>query len=257
MNGCRLCDRNHNLAGSQTPCHMPTSKLLDLTLQNGGRVSAIAAGPRRAESAFVFAHGAGAGMHHPFMAAVADGLGQRRIATLRYQFPSMEAGRPRVDRPPVAHATVRAAAAMANALWPGLPLFAGGKSFGGRMTSQAQAIEPIPGVVGLIFLGFPLHPSGKPSVERAIHLASIDVPMLFIHGERDALAETAEFDAMSNSLGSLASREDVAEADHAFHVPKRSGTTDDEVRESFLDALAVWTHAWRIRPSGPPGKAPK
>jgi len=234
---------------------MPSSKLLDLALQNGERVSAIAAGPRRAESAFVFAHGAGAGMHHPFMAAVADGLGQRRIATLRYQFPSMQAGRRRVDSPPVAHATVRAAAAMANALWPGLPLFAGGKSFGGRMTSQAQAIEPIPGVAGLIFLGFPLHPAGKPSVERAIHLASIGVPMLFVHGERDALAETAEFDAMSKGLGSLANREEVAAADHAFHVPKRAGTTDEELRESFLDALALWTQAWRIQPSRPIDKA--
>ena len=236
---------------------MSTSKQLDLTLQNGEHVSAIAAGPHRAESAFVFAHGAGAGMHHPFMAAVADGLGQRRIATLRYQFPSMQAGRRRVDSPPVAHATVRAATATANALWPGLPLFAGGKSFGGRMTSQAQAIDPLPGVVGLIFLGFPLHPAGKPSVERAIHLAAIDVPMFFIHGERDALAEMPVFDAMSKGLGSLANREDVAAADHSFHVPKRTGTTDDQVRESFLDAMALWTQAWRIRPSGALGKAPK
>lgn len=231
--------------------------MLDLVLKTGERVSAVANRPRRADSAFVFAHGAGAGMHHPFMAAVADGLGQRQIATLRYQFPAMQAGRRRVDSPPVAHATVRAAAAMANILWPGLPLFAGGKSFGGRMTSQAQAIDPLPDVVGLIFLGFPLHPAGKPSLERAVHLASIDVPMLFVHGERDALAETAEFDAMIKCLGSLASREDVAAADHTFHVPKRAGTTDNEVRESILDVLAIWTQAWRIRPSRPTGKAPR
>lgn len=229
--------------------------MLELALNTGERVSAVANRPRRAESAFVFAHGAGAGMHHPFMKAVAGGLGQRRIATLRYQFPAMQAGRRRVDSPPVAHGTVRAAAALANTLWPRLPLFAGGKSFGGRMTSQAQAIDPLPGVVGLIFLGFPLHPVGKPSLERAVHLASIDVPMLFVHGERDALAETAEFNAMSKCLGSLASREDVAAADHTFHVPKRTGTTNNEVRESLLDVLAIWTQAWRIRPSRPPGKA--
>ena len=229
--------------------------MLDLALKTGERVSAIAARPRRAESAFVFAHGAGAGMHHPFMAAVADGLGQRRIATLRYQFPAMQAGRRRVDSPAVAHATV-AAAAIASTLWPRLPLFAGGKSFGGRMTSQAQAIDPLPGVVGLIFLGFPLHPAGKPSLERAVHLASIDVPMLFVHGERDALAETAEFDAMSKRLGSLASREDVAAVDHTFHVPTRAGTTDNEVLESLLDVLAIWTQAWRIRPSRRTRRAP-
>lgn len=234
---------------------MSVSTMLDLALETGERVSAIATRPRCAESAFVFAHGAGAGMHHPFMAAVADGLAQRRIATLRYQFPAMQAGRRRVDSPPVAHATVRTAAAMASALWPRLPLFAGGRSFGGRMTSQAQAIDPLPGVVGLIFLGFPLHPSGKPSLERGVHLASIDVPMLFVHGERDALAETAEFDAMSKRLGSLASREDVATADHTFHVPKRAGTADNEIRESFLDTLTIWTQAWRIRPSRPLGKA--
>ena len=236
---------------------MYTSELFDLVIQDGESVSAIAAQPRRPESAFVFAHGAGAGMHHPFMAAVAEGLAQRRIATLRFQFPSMQAGKRRVDSPPVAHATVRAAAARANALWPGLPLFAGGKSFGGRMTSQAQAIDAIPGVVGLIFLGFPLHAAGKPSVERAVHLTSIDVPMLFVHGERDALAETAVFDAMRKGLGLLANRVEVAGADHTFHVPRRFGTTDDVVRESFLDALAMWTQAWRVQPSHPPSTLPR
>ena len=181
-------------------------------------MSGLATRPQITESVLVFAHGAGAGMTHPFMAAVASGLAARRIATLRYQFPYMQAGRHRVDSGPACHATVRAAVARASAMWPDVPLFAGGKSFGGRMTSQAQALAPLRGVSGLVFLGFPLHPAGKPSVDRAAHLVSIDVPMLFLHGSRDALAESALFSRMANDLGPLASPTELAGADHGFHV---------------------------------------
>lgn len=194
----------------------------------------------------MLAHGAGAGMGHPFMAAVADGLAERRVATLRYQFPYMQAGRRRVDAAPLAHATVRAATARARALWPDLPLFAGGKSFGGRMTSQAQSIEPLAGVDGLVFLGFPLHPAGKPSLDRAAHLSAVDLPLLFVHGSRDALAEPPYFRRMVKGLGLLASCVEVAEADHGFHVPRRTGMRDDEILDAVLDAIAVWMQAWRI-----------
>lgn len=185
-------------------------------------------------------------MTHPFMAAVASGLATRRIATLRYQFPYMQAGRHRVDSGPACHATVRAAVARASAMWPDVPLFAGGKSFGGRMTSQAQALAPLRGVSGLVFLGFPLHPAGKPSVDRAAHLVSIDVPMLFLHGSRDALAESALFSRMANDLGPLASPTELAGTDHGFHVLRRTGSRDDDVLEDLMDAIAVWTQAWRL-----------
>ncbi|MDB5829066.1 MAG: alpha/beta hydrolase [Variovorax sp.] len=220
-----------------------------------GAVDGIAMVPRQVEAAYVFAHGAGAGMSHPFMDAVADGLARRRIATLRFQFPYMQAGRRGVDAPAIAHETVRAAVGRANALWPSLPLFAGGKSFGGRMTSQAQANAPLPAVLGLAFLGFPLHPAGKPSVERAGHLALVDVPMLFIHGARDALAQATQFRRVTSRLGPLASVKEVADADHAFHVPRRTGLTDSEVLDEILDVMAVWTQAWRVRPSTVRGSA--
>lgn len=222
---------------------------LEITTDAGDTVSAEATRPPRAEAAFVFAHGAGAGMAHPFMTAVAQGLAERHIACLRYQFPYMQAARRRVDAAPVAHATVRAAVAAAASLWGPLPLFAGGKSYGGRMTSQAQAIAPLPGVAGLIFLGFPLHPSGQPGTVRAQHLASIDIPMLFIRGTRDALAEAPQFDPVMAQLGAMASRFDIAEADHTFHVLKRSGRNEEDVLDEVLDGWALWTQAWRIRPS--------
>lgn len=222
---------------------------LNITTGAGDTVSAEATLPPQAEAVFVFAHGAGAGMGHPFMTAVADGLAARNIACLRYQFPYMQAERRRVDAAPVAHATVRAAVATAASLWGPLPLFAGGKSYGGRMTSQAQAIEPLSGVAGLIFLGFPLHPSGKPDTVRAQHLDSIDIPMLFIRGTRDALAEASHFDPVIMHLGDIASRFDIAEADHTFHVLKRSGRDAEDVLDEVLDGLALWTQAWRIWPS--------
>ncbi len=174
------------------------------------------------------------------MAAVADGLSQRRIATLRYQFPYMERGSKVADRPPLAHATVRAAVAAAARLLPSLPLIAGGKSFGGRMTSQAQADAPLPQVRGLAFLGFPLHAAGKPSDGRAAHLSQAHVPMLFLQGTRDALADMRLLVPLIAQLGERATLQPVQDADHSFHVPARSGRTDTQVLADILDALAAW-----------------
>jgi len=179
-------------------------------------------------------------MTHPFMAAVAQGLNERSIATLRYQFPYMEQGGKRPDAPPLAHATVRAAVAEAARHAPALPLIAGGKSFGGRMTSQAQAASPLPGVRGLAFLGFPLHPTGRPSQDRGRHLTQVTVPMLFLQGTRDSLAELPELEPLVKDLGARATLKLFEDADHSFHVPVRSGRKDSEVRSEMLDALAAW-----------------
>jgi predicted alpha/beta-hydrolase family hydrolase len=161
----------------------------DIEIANAASVSALLDRPAQARECFVFAHGAGAGMTHPFMETVASGLGERGVATLRYQFPDMEKRSRRPDPPAIAQAAVRAAVAEAGRRCAGLPLVAGGKSFGGRMTSQAQAIAPLDGVRGLAFLGFPLHPAGKPSSDRAKHLADVKIPMFFVQGTRDSLAE--------------------------------------------------------------------
>jgi uncharacterized protein len=213
---------------------------LKLTVEGAGDVSALLLRPSGARACFVFAHGAGAGMAHEFMERVAAGLCDRGIATLRYQFPYMEKGSKRPDAPPLAHATVRAAVAEAARSCPGLALFAGGKSFGGRMTSQAQAIAPLAGVRGLAFLGFPLHPAGKPSDARAGHLSDVQVPMLFIQGTRDKLAELTLLEPVVKRLGASASLHQVAEADHSFHVLARSGRNDREVMSDSLDRLSVW-----------------
>ena len=186
------------------------------------------------------AHGAGAGMMHQFMTSVAEGLADRNIATLRYQFPYMEHGSKRPDRPDVARSAVRAAVQCASNLAPRVPLLAGGKSFGGRMTSQAQAENPLPGVIGLIFLGFPLHPAGKPSDERAEHLTAIRVPMLFLQGTRDTLASTDLLVRLIDRLEGRATLSVVENADHSFHVPARSGKSDLEVMYEILDVMAVW-----------------
>lgn len=204
-------------------------------------VSALLSVPASPMACYVFAHGAGAGMAHPFMAAAADGLATRGIASLRYQFPSMEAGSKRPDRPSVAHAAVRSAVEEAARCLPGIPLLAGGKSFGGRMTSQTQADVPLPGVVGLAFFGFPLHPPKKPSIGRAEHLGAVTVPMLFIQGSRDALAEMALLGPVLGGLGDLATLEVVEGGDHGFHVPKRSGQTDATALEAALNAFRSWT----------------
>ena len=203
-------------------------------------VSGLFQAPESPAACLVLAHGAGAGMTHPFMAAVADGLFKRGVATLRFQFPAMEAGSRRPDRPSLAQATVRAAVAKARDLAPSVPLFAGGKSFGGRMASQAQAEAPLPGVRGLVFLGFPLHPAKKPSTERAEHLARVEVPMLFLQGTRDALAEMPLLATVVRDLGDRGTLVQVDQADHSFHVPARSGQSDAEVLEGLLDRARIW-----------------
>jgi predicted alpha/beta-hydrolase family hydrolase len=199
--------------------------------------------PKDPIACYVLAHGAGAGMNHPFMAAIAKGLAQRRIATLRYQFPYMDKGSKRPDVPKVAHATVREAVAEAAKRLPGIPLFAGGKSFGGRMTSQAQALEPLHAVRGLAFLGFPLHAAGKPSDERAAHLDDVEVPMLFLQGTKDDLADLSLLRPVVKRLGRRATLEEFEEANHSFHVPARSGRSDAQVMEDLLDRLARWIGA--------------
>jgi uncharacterized protein len=178
-------------------------------------------------------------MSHPFLEAVASGLAERGIATLRFQFPYMEAGAGRPDPPRLAEATVRAAVARAAALLPGLPLLAGGKSFGGRMSSQAEAASPM-SLHGLAFLGFPLHPAGRPSMDRAAHLEKVRRPMLFLQGARDALADAGLMVQVARRLGARATLRFLADADHSFHVPARSGRTDAEVRRDLLDAFAAW-----------------
>jgi predicted alpha/beta-hydrolase family hydrolase len=204
------------------------------------RVSALLQVPASPRALLVLAHGAGAGMTHPFMAALAGTLAARAIATLRYQFPFMESGGRRPDPPPLAHATVRAAVDAARARHPRVPLFAGGKSFGGRMTSQAQAGAPLPGVRGLAFIGFPLHPAGKPAVVRADHLAEVNAPMLFLQGTRDELADLALLRPVIDRLGPRASLHVVDDADHAFHVRRASGRDDAAVIEELCDAIATW-----------------
>jgi uncharacterized protein len=203
-------------------------------------VSGMLQKPPQARACYVLAHGAGAGMRHPFMAAVGAGLAERGIATLRYQFPFMERGTKRPDPPHLAHATVRAAVAAVRQALPGLALIAGGKSFGGRMTSQAQARAPLPDVRGLAFLGFPLHPAGKPSRERAEHLFAVQIPMLFLQGTRDALAALDQIEPVCAALGARATLQLFADADHSFHVPARSGRKDAQILDEVLDALANW-----------------
>jgi predicted alpha/beta-hydrolase family hydrolase len=213
---------------------------LEVVIDHASPVSALLTQPSRAKACFVFAHGAGAGMTHPFMECVASGLAERGVATLRYQFPYMEKGSRRPDSPAVAQAAVRAAVAEAARRCPELLLIAGGKSFGGRMTSQAQAAAPLPGVAGLAFFGFPLHPAGKPSRDRAKHLADIRIPMLFLQGTRDSLAEMKLLEPVVLALAPSASLHAVEGADHSFHVPARSGRKDNEVMQEILDAFVAW-----------------
>jgi hypothetical protein len=213
---------------------------LTLAVDAERRVSALLGAPEGAIACYVLAHGAGVGMTHPSMATVAAELAERGIATLRYQFPYMEQGSKRPDPPALCHATVRAAVAEAGKRMPDLPLVAGGRSFGGRMTSQAQAKSPLPGVQGLAFLGFPLHPAGRPSDERAAHLSDVRIPMLFLQGTRDALAALALLRAVIDRLGERATLTLFEDADHSFHVPARTGRKDAEVRREMLDALAAW-----------------
>jgi uncharacterized protein len=221
-------------------------KMLTIEAGKTGPVSALLTRPPEARACFVFAHGAGAGMAHSFMEAVALGLAARGVATLRYQFPYMEKASKRPDPPAVAHAAVRAAVAAAAQQCPGLLLIAGGKSFGARMTSQAQAASPLEGVCGLAFFGFPLHPAGKPSIERAKHLADVHVPMLFLQGTNDKLAELDLLRPVVEELGSMATLHLLEAADHSFHVPVRSGRNDRAVMDEALDTLVAWID--RIKP---------
>ena len=213
-----------------------------LTIKVSGtqNVSALLTVPASPRACFVLAHGAGAGMSHPFLSAVARGLAERDCATLRYQFPFVENGSKRPDTPPVAHATVQAAIIEAGRQLPSVPLFAGGKSFGGRMTSQSQAKAPLPNVVGLAFIGFPLHAAGRPSVDRAAHLSEVSIRMLFIQGTRDALAELPLIESTVAELGALATLLVIDGADHSFHVLARSGRNDAEAMSDVLDGLASW-----------------
>jgi uncharacterized protein len=218
----------------------PVGELLSFSVGDGLRVSARLALPPHARACYVLAHGAGAGMEHPFMTAMAVGLAERGVATLRYQFPYMERGSRRTDPPQLCHATVRAAVAEGARLAPELPLIAGGRSFGGRMTSQAQSLAPLPGVRGLAFLGFPLHPAGRPSDSRAEHLTRVQIPMLFLQGTRDALAERSLLEALLTRLGPRASSCWLDEADHSFHVAARSGRNEAQVRNTLCAALCTW-----------------
>jgi predicted alpha/beta-hydrolase family hydrolase len=214
--------------------------MIQIVVDEAHTVSALALVPKRPLACFVMAHGAGAGMTHSFMSAMAEALFRVDVATLRFQFPSMEKGSARPDKPALAHATVRAAATAARQLSPRMPLFAGGKSFGGRMTSQAQAEIPLPSVLGLAFLGFPLHPAGRPSTDRADHLGRIRVPMLFLQGTRDTLADMRLMGPCIERLGPATTLSCVSEADHAFHVPVRSGRSDAEVLDAMAATLAGW-----------------
>jgi predicted alpha/beta-hydrolase family hydrolase len=219
---------------------MDTGERISIDTGSAGSVSGIVVAPVKPLAAYVLAHGAGAGMEHAFMRATAEGLAQRGIATLRYQFPYMERGSKRPDTPAVAQAAVRAAVEGAAKVLPGVPLFAGGKSFGGRMTSQAQALTPLPRVRGLVFVGFPLHPAGKPGDERALHLADVKVPMLFLQGTRDELAELSLLEPVVANLSPRAELATFEHADHAFHVPAKTGMKDAEVMARMLDTLREW-----------------
>jgi predicted alpha/beta-hydrolase family hydrolase len=213
---------------------------VDLHLASDVRVSGLIERPANARALFVMAHGAGAGMRHIFLGNVSDALAERGIASLRYQFPYMEQNGRRPDPPALCHRTVRAAVAWAGEFEPALPLIAGGKSFGGRMTSQTQGIDPLPGVRGLAFLGFPLHPPKKPSLARAEHLAKVLIPMVFLQGTRDALADIGLARQAIEGLGARARLIPLDGADHAFHVPARSGRTDADVLRELADAVTAW-----------------
>ena len=218
----------------------PVPQFLTIRVSEAETVSALLCLPQTARACYVLAHGAGAGMNHSFLTSVSSGLAERGIATLRYQFPFMERGSKRPDPPAVAHAAVRAAVTDAHRLLPDLPLFAGGKSFGGRMTSQAHAAAALPQIRGLIFVGFPLHAARKPSLQRAAHLAQVGCPMLFLQGTRDELAAVDLIRSVTAELGERATLEAFADEDHCFHVPARSGQTDQQVLDSLCDAISAW-----------------
>jgi uncharacterized protein len=214
---------------------------LTFQVDQTNRVSGLLNLPDRPWCCFAFAHGAGAGMEHPSMAMVAEELATLGVATLRYQFPYMERGSRRTDVPALCHATVRAAVSLASEVVPDVPLFAGGRSFGGRMTSQAQALTPLPQVRGLVFFAFPLHPAKKPGNERAKHLFDVQLPMLFLQGTRDDLATLDLLEPLIQQLGQRATLKLAQDADHSFHVRAKTGRTDADVRRELLEAFIHWT----------------
>ena len=214
-----------------------------IPVEGAGEVSALLLAPARPRAWYVLAHGAGAGMRHAFMEAIAQRLAARGVGTLRYQCPYTERGGHRPDPEPVLLATVRAAVAAGRAAADGLPLLAGGKSMGGRMTSRAAAAAPLAGVAGLVFLGFPLHPAGQPGTSRADHLAKVERPMLFLQGSRDALADLTLLRPVLARLGDRATLRVFEDADHGFHVRKKSGQTDEQVLDALADAIAEWPGA--------------
>jgi predicted alpha/beta-hydrolase family hydrolase len=221
----------------------PTPQRLSIEVKPDVRVSALLQMPTGAQACYVFGHGAGAGMSHSFMNDLSAALGARNIGTLRYQFPYMENGSRRPDPPALCHATVRAAVEAAKQQAPGVAMLAGGKSFGGRMTSQAQAAKPLPDVKGLVFVGFPLHPAKKPASERGTHLADVEIPMLFLQGTRDELADLTLLEPLVARLRAVATLKKIDGADHSFHVLARSGRNDREVLEELADTIARWTVA--------------
>ena len=216
------------------------SEPVTVPLDGGGSVSALLDAPPNPKWTYVLAHGAGAGMRHPFLESMAHALAERGIGTMRYQFPYMERKRGRPDPPAVAEATVRAAVRAAAVALPGLPLVAGGKSFGGRMTSGAAAREPLPGVKGIAFLGFPLHPPGKPGSTRADHLDAVAVPMLFLQGTNDDFARLDPLEPVVERLGARATLHLIEGGDHSFKVPK-SVRRPGPVLEELADTIAQWT----------------
>lgn len=216
---------------------------LTIAVDGVGSVSGLLLVPADPQACYVFAHGAGAGMNHAFMRATAVELAELGIASLRFQFPYMERGSKRTDPPPICHATVRAAVATAAQRLPNVPLIAGGRSFGGRMSSQAQADAPLPGVRALVFLGFPLHPAGRPETARGAHLANVTIPMLFVQGTRDELAKLSLLEPLVQRLGPKATLQLLAEADHSFHVPAKTGRKDADVRAEALRKVADWIKA--------------
>jgi len=225
---------------------MSEAKPVTIEVEGSGTVSGLLLLPPKAKALYVLAHGAGAGMRQRFLEASAQGLAKRGIGTLRYQFPYLEKGSKRPDRPPVAFAAVRAAVATAARLAPGLKLVAGGKSFGGRMTSGAEAEAHLEGVTGLAFLGFPLHPPGAPADTRGTHLSDVAIPMLFLQGTRDEFAELDLLQPLVTRLGARATLHLVDSADHSFHVPAKSGRKDAEVLDEILDVMAGWIESLHV-----------
>jgi predicted alpha/beta-hydrolase family hydrolase len=228
------------IAPAETRAEVPAAQGHRIQVPEAGEVSALLLAPARMSALYVLAHGAGAGMRHAFMEAIVQRLAARGIGTLRYQFPYTEKGRRRIDPEPVLLATVRAAVAEGRTAARGVPLLAGGKSMGGRMTSRAAAAAPLAGVAGLVFLGFPLHPAGQPGVSRADHLAKVDLPLLFLQGTRDTLADLALLRPVLERLGARATLRVFEDADHSFHVRKSSGRSDEQVLDDLAAAVAAW-----------------